>query len=261
VATSPAPRAREGTAPRDPELPGGLAGSPALGRWLRLLPAWAGICYLAAWAVGLAAWPTNLALNATNAQVATAYRAHPAGAVSQYLLAEGVAGLLFGVVLAVAVFSGRDRSPSLHWPAAAAASAVAISLLQAVVGMFLITAATHHDIARAGELSNLVNRLDGVKMLALAAVAAYLFASRTGHRRAPNWLRATAALAAATLTMSGLDYVLLSNPLAWTVYISGPVLLAWIAGTGIWLTRSATGTAGERDINGFSLSGFCHPQA
>jgi hypothetical protein len=76
-------------------------------------------------------------------------------------------------------------------------------------------------------------------MLALAAVAAYLSARRTWDRR-PNWLRATAALAAAALAVSGLDYLLLANSLAWTVYISGPLLLAWIAGTGIWLTRSSS---------------------
>jgi hypothetical protein len=193
---------------------------------------------VAAWVAGLASWPANLALNATNAQVAAAYRAHPAGAASQYLLAEGLAALLLGVVLAAALIANRDRGRARPWPAAAtAAGAVAISLLQAVIGMFLIAAATHHDIVRAGGLSDLVNRLDGVKMLALAAVAAYLAARRTWDRRPPNWLTATAALAAAALAVSGLDYVLLANSLAWTVYISGPLLLAWIAATGIWLTR------------------------
>ena len=116
-----------------------------------------------------------------------------------------------------------------------------ISLLQAVIGLFLIAAATHHDIARAGGLSDLVNRLDGVKMLALAAVAAYLAARRTWDRRPPAWLRATAALAAAGLAVSGLDYLLLANSLAWTAYISGPLLLLWIAATGIWLTGSSPG--------------------
>jgi hypothetical protein len=162
------------------------------------------------------------------------------------VLSEGLAGLLFGIVLAAAVISNRGRGlASRSLPAAVAAGAVAISLLQAVIGMFLITAATHHDIARVGELSNLVNRLDGVKMLALAAVAAYLSARRTWACRPPNWLRATAALAAATLGISGLDYLLLASSLAWTVYISGPLLLTWIAATGIWLTRSSrAGDAG-----------------
>lgn len=236
---SPARPAQEGTVPQSAASPDGFA-SAAPRRWLRLLPAWAGICYLAAWAVGLAAWPTNLALNATDNQVASSYQAHPVGAASQYLLSEGLAGLLLGVVLAAALISNREGDPARRLaPAVAAASAVAISLLQAVIGMYLIAAATHHDIARSGELSNLVNRLDGVKMLALAAVAAYLSARGTGHGRAPNWLRATAAFAAGSLAVSGLDYLQLANSLAWTVYISGPLLLAWIAATGIWLTRSS----------------------
>jgi hypothetical protein len=52
-------------------------------------------------------------------------------------------------------------------------------------------------------------------------------------------------LAAAALAVSGLDYRLLANSLAWTVYISGPLPLAWIAATGTWLTRSSqAGSAG-----------------
>ena len=217
----------------------GQAADYAPPRWRRLLPAWAGAGYLIAWAAGLAAWPSNLALNATNAQVAVSYRAHPAGAVTQYLLAEGVAGLLFGLVLAAALLCRRDRSLSRSWPAiAVAAAAVAISLTQTVIGMFLVAAATSRQDARAGGLSDLVNRLDGIKMLALAAVAAYLCARRTWNGRPPAWLRVIAALAAVTLAVSGVDYMLLSTSLAWTVYASGPLLLAWIAATGIWLTRS-----------------------
>jgi hypothetical protein len=52
-------------------------------------------------------------------------------------------------------------------------------------------------------------------------------------------------LAAAALAVSGLDYLLLANSLAGTVYISAPLLLAWIAATGIWLTRSSQ--AGSAD--------------
>jgi hypothetical protein len=83
-----------------------------------------------------------------------------------------------------------------------------------------------------------VNRLDGVKMLALAAVAAYL-AARGLAARTPSWLRATAALAAAALTVSGLAYLTLSGALAGAAYVSGPLLLLWIAATGICLTRSS----------------------
>jgi hypothetical protein len=53
-------------------------------------------------------------------------------------------------------------------------------------------------------------------------------------------------LLAVAITASGYAYLTLSNELAWIAYISGPVLLFWVAGTGIWLTvrsRRAPDTA------------------
>jgi hypothetical protein len=213
--------------------------APAAGprRWLPYVPGAAGVAYLAAWAAGLAAWPANLALNATAAQVTAAYRAHPAGAVTQYLLAEGLAGLLLGVVLASAVLPAAGRRLA-RAAAGLGATAVAISVVQCVLGLVLVTAAASAQVSLAGTLSALENRLDGVKMLALAGTAACL-AARRRARPAPRWLRAAAALAAIALASSAVAYLFLLNALAWTAYLSGPLLLAWIAATGIWLTATA----------------------
>jgi hypothetical protein len=152
-----------------------------------------------------------------------------------------VAGLLLGVVLAAAWISAAGRRPS--WPARGAivlgAGAVLISLTQSVLGLVLTAAATNHENARAGDLFDVLNRLDGVKMLALAGVAAWLvvrLGARRHPRRLPRWLQAATVLAAVALVVSGLGYLLLANGLAWTVYLSGPLLLLWITGTGIWLT-------------------------
>jgi hypothetical protein len=206
-------------------------------RWY-LLPGYAGLAYVAAWAVGLAVWPQNLPLNATGSQVAAGYRLHPAGAVAQYLLAEALAGLLLGIVLAAAlIFAEGRRAVRSRLVAATATAAVVTSLAQSVLGMFLIAAATGDDAVRAGILSDLVNRLDGVKMLALAVVGLYLASRGLALRRTPAWIRVIAALTAAALTLSGLGYLTLSAALAWAVFISGPLLLLWIAGTGILLTR------------------------
>ena len=87
----------------------------------------------------------------------------------------------------------------------------------------------------AGDLSALVNRLDGTKMLALAGTAAWLAA----RGRMPGWLRLTAALAAVSLLASGIAYLLLAGSLAWTAYCSGPLLLLWIAATGGWLALAS----------------------
>ena len=132
-------------------------------------PAAAGVAYLAAWAAGLAVWPVNLALNATAAQVAASYRANPAAAAAQYLLTEGLAGVLLGVVPArVLLPHVRGRMARPAGAAALGTIAVATSLAQCVIGLLLTAAATRNDIAGCGELSALVTRLDGVKMLAIA---------------------------------------------------------------------------------------------
>ncbi len=241
MTTAPAPSPRPGSATRP--LTDGPAepGHRRARGWRARVPAWAGLAYLAAWVAGLAAWPANLALNATSAQVAVAHRAHVAGAATQYLLVEGVAGLLFGVVLAAGLFSGRRAEAVAGRRTAIGLGALAVltSLVQCGLGLAVIAAATEHRIAAGGELFALVNRLDGVKMLALAGVGACFVATRSRAARQPRWLTVTAVAMAVALAASGMAYVLLANPLAWTAFVSGPLLLIWVTGTGIWLTRSA----------------------
>jgi hypothetical protein len=204
----------------------------------RYLPAAAGIAYLAAWAVGLAVWPVNLALNATATQVAASYRAHPAEAVVQYLLTEGLAGLLLGVVLAGVLLPRlRGRmAPQAIGAVALGAIAVATSLAQCVIGLLVTAAAANGDIARCGDLCALVNRLDGVKMIAIAITAAIIAAARTPGTLLPGWLRWLSVPLGLALIASGYAYLTLSNSLAWTAYVSGPLLLLWVTGAGVALT-------------------------
>jgi hypothetical protein len=228
TAAEPAPATATGTEPA------GRRSRPGRAAYL---PGWAGLAYLVAWIAGLAAWPVNLALTATAAQTAASFAAHPAEAATQFLLVEGLAGLLLGVVLAFAVGAGPGAPPAVRARPAAVLGAVAvvISVTQCALGLILIAAATRHDASRAGDLSALVNRLDGLKMLALAGTAGWLAA----RGRMPGWLRLTAALTAVSLLASGITYLLLAGSLAWTAYCSGSLLLLWIAATGGWLAISA----------------------
>ncbi len=214
-----------------------MAGPGASG-WRAYLPGAAGVAYLAAWAAGLAIWPVNLALNATATQVAASHQAHPAEAAVQYLLAEGVAGVLLGTVLAYGLLARRSRRMDVRATCAVMLGAVAVaaSLTQCILGLLVTAAATGHDIASCGALFAVVNRLDGVKMLALAGVAGLTAAITNPAALLPRWLRATSVLLTAALIASGCAYVTLANPLAWTAYVSGPLLLLWVAGTGITLT-------------------------
>lgn len=207
---------------------------------LTYLPAGAGLAYVVAWAAGLAAWPVNLALNATAGQTAAAYRAHPAEVVVQYLLVEGVAGVLLGVVLGSALSAlraaraGGRGGRELAGPVALSALAVIVSVTQCALGLVAVAAATSADIASCGSLADAVNRLDGVKMLALAAAAAWL---AVGGATLPRWLRAVTVPLGLALIASGYAYLTLSNGLGWTAYVSGSLLLLWVAGVGVALTR------------------------
>src|ERR1700733_175625 len=159
--------------------------------WRAYLPGAAGAAYVVAWAAGLAVWPVNLALNATAGQVAASYRAHPAEASVQYLLIEGLAGVLLGIVLAcelraARVHAGVHAGRRATGPAVLSAIAVLTSLTQCVIGLFITAAATGGHIATCGTLSDLVNRLDGVKMLALVGATAWIAAMGPAL---PRWLR------------------------------------------------------------------------
>jgi hypothetical protein len=228
-ATAAATAATRGARPR---RSAGRAG------WRAYLPAAAGAAYLVAWVAGLAAWPVNLPLNATAARTAASYAAHPAEAATQYLLVEGLAGLLLGVVLGCALLTQRGGHGAVRVKAAVSlgAAAVATSLTQCVLGLVLTGAATAHDVTRCGDLSNLVNQLDGGKMLALAGTAACLATLGGPGRALPRWLRATTLPVAVALCASGYAYLALSQALAWTAYASGTLLLIWITGLGIALT-------------------------
>ena len=221
----------------------GTRSRPAGGaRWRAYLPGGAGLAYLAAWAAGLGAWPSNLPLNATAAQVTASYAAHPAQATVQYLLVEGLAGVLLGIVLwcAVRSLTHRVRGQAGSRVAGAAvlgAVAVAVSLAQCVTGLVLVAAAAGHDVTRCGDLSDLVNRLDGVKMIALAGTGACLAAIDGAAPALPRWLRAVTLPFGIALVASGYAYLTLSQSLAWVAYVSGPLLLLWATGLGVTLTR------------------------
>jgi hypothetical protein len=236
--TAPDPAARPGTvaaAPAAPARPPGQPAGPAA--WLTCLPGAAGVGYLAAWTAGLAAWPSNLPLNATAGQTAAAYAAHPAQAAVQYLLVEGLAGLLLGVVLGCALLPRLRGQAPLQAAGAAALGLVAVgtSVAQCVLGLLLTGAADGHDVTRCGELAALVNQLDGVKMLAIAG-AAVLLAVPGGPAALPRWLRWATVPLAAALVASGCTYLAQSQGFAWTAYVSGPLLLLWVTSLGIALT-------------------------
>jgi len=185
------------------------------GRGLITAPAVAGIAYATAWVLGLAVWPSNLDVAASHAKVLATYRAHQGAAMTQYMLVEGVAALALAVVvIALGRAARRNEADRLGAVTVVAGlTAVALSLVECALGLLLAgSVAPERETERAGSLFDLINRIDGLKMLALAATAVAGFAL---VRRAvlPRSLGYTAALLTVALIASAARYLLLNTTL------------------------------------------------
>ena len=208
------------------------------GPWFRLLPAVAGIGYGVAWVTGLAVWPSNLSIDASEKGIVSLYATHTGQATAQYLLVEGLAGIFLGTVLLFCV--RRAARGDRRWTPTAAvlgAVAVVISLSQCLLGLFLVSSSSKGLLGQSGNLYAVINRLDGVKQLLLGATVVTLAILRRRGPTFPHWLRGTTVILGVALVPSGLAYLFLWNALAGTTFISLPLLVLWLTGTGVWLTR------------------------
>ena len=137
-------------------------------------PPTAGIAFVAAWVIGLLVWPSNLDVAASGSRVVSAYTGHQGVAMTQYLLVEGLAAIALAIVVVTlaraALRRGAERPGRVI--ILAGTGAVMVSLAECALGLMLAAGAVPDgDTGRAATLFHLINRLDGVKMVALAAVA------------------------------------------------------------------------------------------
>ena len=192
-----------------------------------------GITYTLSWIAGLAVAAPSPKLTASGAQIAAALAGHQTAVAVQFTLTEGLpaAGLAI-TAIALARAARRSGAAAAAWGALIAGWAAAlISLLQFVLGLILAGTATP---GTAHLLYEAVNRLDGVKMLALAILA--LAGAASGAL--PRWLRYTGITLAVVITASGLAYLLLLASLAFLAVPAGVLLLVFITGTGLALGAS-----------------------
>ena len=232
VSTFPA-SARDSRAPEARRL---------LGRRAGLAAAAAGVGYTASWAAGLALPVPNLAVTASGTDVIARYAGQPGAVQAQFLLTEGLPAIGLAVVagsLALAAGRAGARRPALVAAVSGAIAAV-ISLTQYALGVALAGwALPGRATGTAGALFEAASRLDGAKMLALAGLAAATaeLAGRSGML--PRWLQYAGFALAASITISGLGYLLLIQALTPAAYPAGVALLIMVTGTGLALGRQA----------------------
>jgi hypothetical protein len=219
----------------------------------------AGLVYVAAWIAGLAIWPSNVAITDSSREVVNVYGAHRTVGFTQFLLVEGVAAIaLVFVIVAVARAAGHAGAvaPS-RFILGAGLTACLVSVVEGVLGVVLVTSlASPARVHRAGEVFDAINRLDGVKMLLLATVITTAALARR-ELGLPRWLSATGVMASLALLVSGVGYLALDGDLADAAFLSLPLLLIWVAGTGVALGRrqAEDGAAGSgRKVAGLRQS-------
>ncbi|WP_327142081.1 hypothetical protein [Nocardia sp. NBC_01327] len=198
---------------------------------LRTVPALAGIGYALSWVIALSVPVPNSAFGDSGSALVTKMAGHAVAMDVNNLFSEGLPAIgLVLVSLWLARAAGWSRAGRIT--AAAGGVAAAISLVEFGIGLALARTTTA-DTAHL--LFHSLNRLDGVKMFVLAVMG--VAGAMTGML--PRWLRYTGIAMAVAIAGSGFAYLLLSSGLATLAYVSLPLLIVFVTGTGIALGRSA----------------------
>jgi hypothetical protein len=193
-----------------------------------------GIAFTLSWIAGLSVPAPSPGLTASGAEITAALSGHATAVAVQFALTEGLpaAGL---AIVSIALAQAARRSgaaAAARFACTAGVAAALISLAQFVLG--LVLAGTSAP-GMAHMLYEAVNRLDAAKMFALAVLG--LAGAASGVL--PRWLRYTGIALALAMASSGVAYASLFQGGAVLAYVSGPLLLLFITGTGIALATSA----------------------
>ena len=165
----------------------------------------------------------------TGQEVATALRA----SFVHGFAALALAAVALGLARATAA-SGERRVARVA--AVAGLTAAGLSVLQWSLELVLAgPVASAGEAGAADALVDAVNRVDGLKMLAIAALAV---AGVTAARRVgvlPRWLVLLGPALALSLVIAAGGYGLLIPALAPAAFVALPLLMVWITGSGLSL--------------------------
>jgi hypothetical protein len=219
--------------PHADRLGAGGMGTGASGRRLLTLAGLTGIGYSLSWVAGLSIPAPSPKFTASGSAIVTALAGHGPAVITQFALTEGLPAIGLAIVSLALARAARQTGAAraARFAAIAGVTAAAISALQFALGVAL--AAASAPVA-AHLLFETVNRLDGVKMLALAGLG--LAGAATAAL--PRWLRGTGIALAAAITVSGVVYLLLLPGLALAAGPALILLLIFVTGTGLMAPHS-----------------------
>lgn len=198
-------------------------------------PLVAALAYIGCWIIGLTMFPAAPALDEPAGAVVDFYARHATASALQAGLVHGVAAIaLLAVVLAL-------RARGVTGAAVrAGVAAVALSLVQFALEVVRAIEAGGQNPTTVDGLFDAVNRLDGVKMIALAVmVAASRRAVRVAGVHVARGFGIVAPSTAAALVVSGVGYVVLDPTIAMAAFVSLPLLLISVGTIGWSLSRGS----------------------
>ena len=198
----------------------------------------AGIGYTVSWVLSFVVGAPMPSVAASGDQIVTAFAGHDWPSIVSLVLQEGIPAVaLAAVVLLVARAASRAGARRAGLAVAVfGVAAAAVSWAELVMAAWLqYGPVTSGHAATAGTLWSAIQRIDGVKMFVLAAMAVAVAVLALTSAVLPRWLAALALLLAVALVLSGLGYVLLAAGLSDTVWVSGVLLLIVITATGVTL--------------------------
>jgi len=171
--------------------------------------------FVACWVLGLVVAGPDLGTEASPSGVGQAFSGHHR-AVASSVLVHGAAGILL-VLLGLALGSGLTRRTTV-----ALASIAAVLSIDQLAGEVALALDPH----RAGGVAlwEMLSRVDGAKMLVLAALVASVWrgAVHRGHT-----LTVVSCLAVVSLVLSGVGCLTLSAGLTAAAAASLPLVLVW----------------------------------
>jgi len=198
----------------------------------------ASVAYSVAWIAGLSV--TSVATDVTSAAttVLQKFSSDQSGIILQFLLTQGLAALALLFVLKSFWRVASGQQNLARTTIGSGITGAMISLLQCAAGIWLATVVVQaRDASTADFLKDSINRIDGVKMFAFAIMACSGTLLLRRQKLVPLWLQAVGVVLTVSITVSGVGYVLLNSFLAYAAWVSLPLLLIWVTGTGLALSH------------------------
>ncbi len=216
-----------------------MASPPSRANCSLRLPAWAGILFSLSWVIGLSIWSSSADVTRSGAELIRMYAGHETVALVQFFFTEGLPAITLGIVL-VCLAKYALAAGEAFWGKvilAAGLAAAAISFMQFCLGAYLcLFAVPGNRVAATKTVFDVLNRIDGVKMLFMAVFALAGFrVIRNGKAHLPTWLSWVALALAATIFLSAMGFLFLLDSLSPATYASLPLLMLWVTAVGIVL--------------------------